>query len=79
MEQIAQWRTACMQAISAGGERANAITLAEERRRNRELERELRRKEKALAEAAALLVLSKKTRGVSEQKRRGRMTAYLER
>ena len=31
-----------------------------EARRNRELERELRRKEKALAEAAALLVLQKK-------------------
>jgi hypothetical protein len=34
--------------------------LAHERRRNRDLEKELRRKEKALAETAALLVLSRK-------------------
>ena len=35
-----------------------------EQKRVRELERELRRKEKALAEAAALLVLQKKTRAL---------------
>jgi transposase-like protein len=58
--QIVQWRAACMQGISGGGDRVNATTLAEERRHSRELERELRRKEKALAEAAALLVLTKK-------------------
>jgi hypothetical protein len=34
--------------------------LREERKRNRKLEKELRRKERALAEAAALLVLSRK-------------------
>jgi hypothetical protein len=33
---------------------------AQERKRLRELEKELRRKDKALAEAAALLVLSRK-------------------
>jgi hypothetical protein len=60
VEQIAQWRAACMQGISGGSDRVNAATLAEERRHSRDLERELRRKEKALAEAAALLVLTKK-------------------
>jgi len=55
-----QWRAACMQGISGGSDRVNAATLAEERRHSRDLERELRRKEKALAEAAALLVLTKK-------------------
>ena len=60
VEQIAQWRAACMQGISGGSDRVNAATLAEERRHSRNLERELRRKEKALAEAAALLVLTKK-------------------
>jgi transposase len=37
-----------------------SAALKHERRRNKELERELHRKDKALAETAALLVLSKK-------------------
>jgi len=44
--------------------------LALERKKNKQLERELRRKEKALAETAALLTLSKKARaiwGVNEE------------
>ena len=61
-EQIVKWRAAGMQGISGGGDRVNATTLAEERRHSRELERELRRKEKALAEAAARLVLTKNSR-----------------
>ena len=36
----------------------------QDRRRIKELERDLRRKEKALAEAAALLVLSKKVEAI---------------
>lgn len=58
--QIAQWRAACMQANAAGTREAGAGALAQERKRSRELERELHRKERALAEAAALLVLSRK-------------------
>ncbi|MFA5662918.1 MAG: hypothetical protein WC991_02695, partial [Castellaniella sp.] len=38
--------------------------LANERRRSKRLEKELRRKEKALAEAAALLTLSKKAQAI---------------
>lgn len=38
--------------------------LAAERKKRRQLEKELRRKEKALAEAAALLTLSKKARAI---------------
>lgn len=60
VEQILQWRSACMQATSGADDRANAAALAEERRRSRQLEKELGRKERALAEAAALLVLSRK-------------------
>ena len=37
-----------------------SLALKQERRRNKELERELHRKDKALAETAALLVLRKK-------------------
>lgn len=60
VEQVERWRQACLQANGEGQERAGAATLAEERRRSRALEKELRRKEKALAETAALLVLSRK-------------------
>ncbi|VAW74589.1 hypothetical protein MNBD_GAMMA15-1096, partial [hydrothermal vent metagenome] len=35
-----------------------------ERKKNRKLEKELRRKEKALAEAAALLILQKKAQAI---------------
>ncbi len=60
VEQVERWRVACMHANAGSSERVSAATLAEERRRSRQLERELRRKEKALAETAALLVLSRK-------------------
>lgn len=47
--------------IALGGDlEGDYSTLAEERRRNRALEKELRCKERALAETAALLVLSRK-------------------
>jgi transposase-like protein len=42
----------------------SAVEAREDRRRVKELERELRRKDKALAETAALLVLSKKLAAV---------------
>ena len=41
-----------------------SVALKQERRRNKELERELHRKDKALAETAALLVLSKKLQAI---------------
>ena len=44
--------------------RASPKETAADRRRIKELERELRRKDKALAETAALLVLSKKLEAV---------------
>ncbi len=43
---------------------ASAVEARQDRRRVRELERELHRKDKALAETAALLVLSKKLAAV---------------
>lgn len=64
--QLQAWRAAAAEALSAEAA-PSGMTKAEERRavaegkkRIKELERELRRKEKALAEAAALLVLKKK-------------------
>lgn len=61
-EQIAAWRTACEQANDWDRARSAQLTQAtkEERKRVKALESELARKEKALAEAAALLVLRKK-------------------
>ena len=60
-EQIRAWRTACEQAND--WERASTQRLGqatrEEKKRIKTLERDLARKEKALAEAAALLVLRK--------------------
>ncbi|SDJ30896.1 Transposase [Paraburkholderia steynii] len=56
---LAQWRAQFCSG-SATSERASAPELRELKQANAQLQRELKRKEKALAEAAALLVLSKK-------------------
>lgn len=61
--ELAEWRaaikTAAVTALTGATSNAAAARSAERKRIN-ELERELRRKDKALAEAAALLVLEKK-------------------
>ena len=65
-EQLLQWRKACERANNWDRE-SNRLLKAEkkaDRRRIRKLEQELRRKEKALAEAAALLVLQKKAQAI---------------
>ena len=48
---------------SASPRAASAVEARQDRRRVKELERELHRKDKALAETAALLVLSKNELG----------------
>jgi transposase-like protein len=59
--QLEQWRRKVSEAASeALSRRGGSKARTAESRKIRELERELRRKEKALAEAAALLVLKKK-------------------
>lgn len=65
-EQIARWRASCEQA----NERSDAASAGTEasskadRRRIKALERELRRKDAALAETTALLVLRKKVQAI---------------
>ncbi len=54
--QLKKWRAAALEGLSKK-KRSKGMAPS---RRIRELERELRRKEKALAEAAALLILKKK-------------------
>ena len=58
-QELAQWRQTATQALAEPEERgASPQQTKQDRRRIKELERELRRKDKALAETAALLVLS---------------------
>ncbi len=65
-EQFQQWREACEQANDWDRTQHRRLkeVRREDERRIQELERELREKEKALAETAALLVLRKKARAI---------------
>lgn len=63
VEQLDAWKAAFEQA-DGSGEVISPAMLAAERKKTRMLEKELHRKEKALAEAAALLTLSKKARAI---------------
>jgi transposase-like protein len=69
VEQVRMWRAACEQANARHEVEAarQAHQHKTDKRRIKELERELTRKEKALAEAAALLVLAKKYRALPQQ------------
>jgi DNA-binding transcriptional MerR regulator len=59
--EVDQWRQSATTALSQPEEaRASPQQTRDDRRRIKELERDLRRKNKALAETTALLVLSKK-------------------
>ena len=55
---LAEWKAAMLEALSPQRKTTG------DSRRVRELEKQLRRKDKALAEAAALLVLQKKVRAL---------------
>ena len=69
-QQLADWRQSCTQSLAErGSARAKqvlpqALQARQDRTRIKELERELHRKERALAECAALLVLSKKVAAI---------------
>lgn len=62
VEQVKEWKATCMNANDGVKENNSKVSkeLKEERRQKEKLAKELHRKEKALAEAAALLVLRKK-------------------
>ena len=62
---LEQWREGAMAALAQPEEaRATAQETRADRRRIKELEKDLRRKEKALAETTALLVLRKKLQAI---------------
>lgn len=65
-EQIDAWRASCLGANSGEVNQTKRLSqeLKEEKRRTAEVEKDLRKKEKALAEAAALLLLRKKARAI---------------
>ena len=62
--ELDEWRQAATASLGSSETAVTTASTRADRRRIRELERDLRRKDKALAEAAALLVLSKKLAGL---------------
>ncbi|WP_404830621.1 IS3 family transposase [Dickeya zeae] len=74
-EQISQWKQGFLQVSSPSDNAA----LKQSQKEIKQLKRELARKEKALAEAAAILVLRKQLRGLLWSHRRGRLTRGTER
>lgn len=64
-QELVAWRQAATQALAEPEEaRASPQETRQDRQRIKDLERELRRKDHALAETAALLVLSKKVAAI---------------
>jgi transposase len=63
-EQISAWRDTCLQANAAVSPKVDRAELSAQAKQIKQLEAELRRKDKALAETAALLVLQKKLQAI---------------
>ena len=65
-EQIEAWRGACLNANGREFDQTKQLNqeLKEEKKRAKTLEKDLQKKEKALAEAAALLLLRKKAQAI---------------
>ena len=63
-EQIQQWHRTCSEANAMISRRAEHAQVREHKRTIKQLQSELNRKEKALAETAALLVLRKKAQAL---------------
>jgi transposase-like protein len=62
--QLSAWRNSCMQANSSVPNKLDRSKLKTQAKQIKQLEIELRRKDKALAETAALLVLQKKVQAL---------------
>lgn len=69
VEQVAQWKQNCLRANAYADtvKQAQSARHKQDKKRIKELEKELNRKEKALAETAALLVLRKKFNALWQQ------------
>lgn len=66
-EQITGWRAAIVQGLSSASHKADREQLNQQAKAIKQLHQELSRKEKALAEAAALLILGKKAAALWEE------------
>ena len=66
-QELAQWGASALEALGDPKAAGEGVASGAQRRRVKELERELRRKDRALAEAAALLVLSKKLSAIFQE------------
>jgi transposase-like protein len=66
-QQVGAWRELCKQAHEPLAPKADREQLRQQAKDIKQLKGELRRKEKALAEAAALLMLQKKVRTLWEE------------
>ena len=66
IEQIVEWRRACQEAnaSSVDRNREQRYQSKSDRKEIKQLKKELQRKEKALAEAAALIILRKKAQAI---------------
>ena len=66
VEPVADWREACQQANAAPAERNRELREQgkSDRKEIKQLKKDLQRKEKALAEAAALTILRKKAQAI---------------
>ena len=69
LEQVKRWKEACLQGFQSGESTSKEIQRRSkvDKAEIKTLKRELRRKEKALAETAALLVLRKKLNALWEE------------
>lgn len=63
-EQIANWKSAFIQGVGPVASRAEREQMQQQARTIKQLQSELHRKDRALAEAAALLVLEKKVQAL---------------
>jgi transposase len=61
---LREWRAAALEGLSPSSTKRSKQKRASDQKRVRELEREIRRKDRALAETAALLVLQKKVQAI---------------
>ena len=74
-QQIQAWRDTCRQAHDPAAAKVDREQLRRQTKAIKKLETELRRKEKALAEAAALLVLQKKVQALWEDPEDGKSSS----
>jgi transposase-like protein len=75
---VAAWRASCLQANTTVSAKAERAEIRTQKQQIKNLQRELHRKEKALAEAAALLVLEKKARDLFGEPADGKSTSSSE-